>query len=80
MEFDVLKLLEFRIEGETNLLDTITSSLSKISAFSNLPEDLRHQINDTSLYISFLLSIDSSIPYLFSDAEVASASIYMAVK
>ena len=62
MEFDVFRRLNFQIgcnknELNLNYLDQLTLALTNMDA-SNLPEKLRMKINDTSLYISFLLLSD----------------------
>lgn len=45
-----------------------------------VPDHVRAMINDTTLYVSFLLQSDSSAPYFFSEGEIRAASIYMSVK
>lgn len=43
-------------------------------------DSTRAKINDSALYVSFLLMIDSEAPYNFSHNEISAASIYMAFK
>lgn len=60
MEFEILRLLEFRIGGDEQIVEKITISISKLGYEYSINEDVKSKINEASLYFAFLLKINKS--------------------
>ncbi len=58
----------------------MTVALTQLHSVIDVPDSFRAKINDSALYVSFLLLVDCQAPYEFTVNEMAATSVYMAIK
>lgn len=80
MEFDILELLDFKVGGQPTPMDFILNSLDEVLTFYPFSDKTKQSLQEKALYFAFLLLTDNKASVSFTVAEIAAASIYMAIK